>query len=190
MQKFSYPTFLCQLGMFINVKIHPYILALLSLLQLLFTPWGFFFTSVLADGFHWSLGDSKSPQVSRTLLSILTVLHNALVWIVSTWPPIFKSSRPFNNPLVTVPKSSITIDIIVTFMSHSVFRFPTKSRYFSFFSHSFSFILWPTGTAKFTILQILFFFFFLLIIITSGFLAEIKWSVCKSKSHRSLYVIF
>ena len=27
-----------------------------------------FFTSALADVFHWSLGDSKSPQVSRTLL--------------------------------------------------------------------------------------------------------------------------
>ena len=25
-------------------------------------------------GFHWSLNDSKSPQVSRTLLSILGVL--------------------------------------------------------------------------------------------------------------------
>ena len=33
-----------------------------------------FFTSVNADGFHWSLSDSKSPQVSRTLLSILTDL--------------------------------------------------------------------------------------------------------------------
>ena len=37
--------------------------------------------------FHWSLSDSKSPQVSRTLLSILAVLNNAVVWIVSTRPP-------------------------------------------------------------------------------------------------------
>ena len=39
-----------------------------------------------------------------------------------------------------------------------------------------------------TILQIL--FFFLLIIIRSGLLAEIRWSVCTSKSHRSLCVSF
>ena len=31
--------------------------------------------------FHWSLSDSKSPQVSRTLLTILTVL-NRLIGLV------------------------------------------------------------------------------------------------------------
>ena len=36
--------------------------------------------------FHWSLSDSKSPQVSRTLLSILAVLNNAVVRLVSTRP--------------------------------------------------------------------------------------------------------
>ena len=35
-----------------------------------------------------------------------------------------------------------------------------------------------------------FFFFFLLVIIRSGLLAEIRWSVCMSKSHRSLCVSF
>ena len=34
--------------------------------------------------FHWSLSDSKSPQVSRILLSILAVFNNAVVWMVST----------------------------------------------------------------------------------------------------------
>ena len=66
--------------------------------------------------FHWRLIDSKSPQVSRTLLSILAVFNNAAVWMVSTRSPTSKSSRPFNNPLVTVPKASITIGIIVTFI--------------------------------------------------------------------------
>ena len=33
-----------------------------------------FFPPALADGFLWSLSDSKSPQVSRALLSILTDL--------------------------------------------------------------------------------------------------------------------
>ena len=32
--------------------------------------------------FHWSLSDSKFPQVSRTLLSILSVFNNTVVWMV------------------------------------------------------------------------------------------------------------
>ena len=69
--------------------------------------------------FHWSLSDSKSPQVSGTLLSILVVPNSAEVWMVSTRPPISKAYSLFNNPLVTVPKASIMIGIIVTFMFHS-----------------------------------------------------------------------
>ena len=54
--------------------------------------------------FHWRLSDSKSPQVSKTLLSILAVFNNAVLWMVSTQPPTSKTSKSFNNPLVTVPK--------------------------------------------------------------------------------------
>ena len=72
--------------------------------------------------FHWSLSDSKSPQVSRTRLRILSILSNAVVWIVSTHPSTSKSSRPFNNPLVTVPNAPITTGTIVTFMFHSFFN--------------------------------------------------------------------
>ena len=68
--------------------------------------------------FHWRLSDSKSRQVSKILLSILTVFNNAVVWMVSTRLQTSESSRPFNNPLVTVPKAPITIGIIVTFMFH------------------------------------------------------------------------
>ena len=82
------------------------------------------FTSALADGFHWSLSDSKSPQVSRILLSILAVLNNAVAWMVSTRPPTSKSSIPFSNHLVTVPNAPITIGIIVTCMFHSFFSIP------------------------------------------------------------------
>ena len=52
--------------------------------------------------FHWSLSDSKSPQVSRTLLSILAVLNKVVVWMVSTRPPISKSSGQFSNPNVPI----------------------------------------------------------------------------------------
>ena len=109
--------------------------------------------------------------------------------MVSIRPPTSKSSRLFNNPLVTVPKAPITIGIIVTFIFH-VFFFSNslaRSRYLSIFSHYFSFILWSAGTAKSTVLQI---FFFLLIIIRSGLRAVIRWSFCISKSHRSLRVSF
>ena len=146
--------------------------------------------------FYWRLSESKSSQVSRTLLSILAVFNNAVIGMVSTWPPTSKSSRLFNNPLVTVPKTPITIGIIVSFIFHSFFCSLARSRYLSLFSHSFSFILWSAGTAKSTILQIFFsfflFFFFLLLlsIIRSGLLAEIRWSVCISKSLRSLCVSF
>ena len=50
-------------------------------------------------------------------------------------------------------------------MFHSFFNSLARSRYLSFFSLSFSFILWSTGTAKPTILQVL---FYLLSIIRSG----------------------
>ena len=134
--------------------------------------------------FHWNLSDSKSPQVSRTLLSILAVLHNVVVWIVSTRPPTSKSSSPFSNPLVTVPNAPITIGIIVTCMFHRFFQFSSKVEVLILLFHILSvFILWSARTEKSTILQVL--FFSLLIIIRSGFLAEIMLN-----SHGSLCVSF
>ena len=110
--------------------------------------------------YHRGLSDNKFPQVSRTLLSILDVLSNAVVWIVSTRLPTSKSSRPFGNPLVIVPKTPIAFGTIGTFMFHSFFNSLGRLKYLSFFSYSFSFILWSARTAKSTILQIIIFFFF------------------------------
>ena len=104
--------------------------------------------------FYWSLSDSVSPQVSRTLLSILAVFNNAVFWIFSTRPPTSKSSRPFNNPLVTVPKAPMTIGTIVTLMFHIFFQFSSKVEILILFSHSFSFILRSARTAKWTIFKI------------------------------------
>ena len=134
--------------------------------------------------FRWSLSDSKSPQASRTLLSIIAVLINVVFSMVSTRPLTSKSPSPLSNPLVTVPNASIIISKIVTCMFRSSLA---RSMYLYFFSLSFSFILWSAVTAKSTILQVL---FFLLIIIRSGLLAEIRWSVCMSKSYRCLCVLF
>ena len=140
--------------------------------------------------FHRSLSGSKSPHVSRSLLSILPVLSNGVVLMVYTRPPTSKSSSPFNNPFVTVPNAPITIGIIVTFMIHSFFNSIARWRYLSFFSFSFSFSLWSVGTAKSTTWLVLFFLLLLLITMRSGLLAEIRGSVCLSKFQSSLCVSF
>ena len=96
------------------------------------------------------------------------------------------SVSPFSNPLFTVPNAPITIGIIVTCMFHSFFNSLARSRYLSFFSRSFSFNLCSAGTAKLTILQVLFFW--------GLFLGLVFWSrlgdPCVYQSHRSLYVLF
>ena len=137
--------------------------------------------------FHWSLSDSISPQVSRTLLSILAVLNNAVVWMVSTRPATSMSSNPFSYSSKRTNYNWYNCHQHVPLF----FQFLARSRYLSFFSHSFSFILWSAGTAKSTILHILFFFLLLLlIIIRSGLLTEIRGSICMWKYHRSLCVLF
>ena len=73
--------------------------------------------------FLFSLSDSKPPQISRTFLSILAVLNNAVVWMFSTRPPTSKSSSAYNNPLVTVPKAPITLGIIIIIIIHSLVFF-------------------------------------------------------------------
>ena len=130
--------------------------------------------------------EQQNPQMSSSFFLFINTLLNLII-VLHSLELTSKSPSPFSNPLVTVPNAPITIGIIVTCMFHCFFYSLARSRYLSFFSHSFSFILWSAGTAKSTILQVL---FFLLIIIKSGLLAEIRWSVCMSKFHRSLCVSF
>ena len=139
--------------------------------------------------FHRRLSDSKSPQVSRTFLSILAVLNNVVVWMVATRSLISKSSCPFSNPFVTVPKAPLTIGIIVTFMYH-VFSILEQGRstYPSF--HILSVLFCGQPGQKSQQFCRFSFFFLLLIILRSGLLAEIRWSVCMSKFHRSVCVSF
>ena len=94
--------------------------------------------------FPWSLSDSKSPQISWTLLSILADLNNAVVWTVFTHPIISKSSSPCTNHLVTVLRAPITFNWF--------FNSLARSGYLSLFSHSFNFTLWSVWTAKSIIL--------------------------------------
>ena len=83
---------------------------------------------------HLSLSDNKSPQVSRTLLSILVYLSNAVVWMNPTCPLISKSSSPFTNPIEIVPSAPTTNGITVTFMFHGFFSSLERFRYLSLFS--------------------------------------------------------
>ena len=138
--------------------------------------------------FHWSLSDSKSTQVCSTLLSILAVVNNTVVWMVSTRPPTSKSSSPFNNPLVTVLSAPITIGIIVTWMFHRFFQFPSKVEVLILLFKFFQFYSVVSEDSK--VDNFANSLFFLLITIRSGLLAEIWWSVCMSKSHKSLCVLF
>ena len=57
--------------------------------------------------FHSNLSDSKSPKVSRTLLSILIDLNNAVVRMVSARPSISKTSRFFYQVLEDRTKHTI-----------------------------------------------------------------------------------
>ena len=89
---------------FENVRKQNIIIVIIIIIILLFE---IFSHLHLLKVFHRSLSDSKS-QVSRTLLSILADLNNAVVWIVSTSPVISKSSSPCTNLLVTVPRAKGT----------------------------------------------------------------------------------
>ena len=73
-------------------------------------------------GFHWNLNESKSSQVSRTLLSILADLSNAEVWMISIRSPF---SRPFMKPFEIVPSTPIIIRITVSFIFHNLQGFTT-----------------------------------------------------------------
>ena len=54
-----------------------------------------------------------------------------------TRPVISKPSCSCTNPLVTLPRASITIGIIVTFIFHRFFSSLASLTYVSLFSHSF-----------------------------------------------------
>ena len=79
--------------------------------------------------FHWSLGDNKSPKVSRNLLSILADLNNAVVKIISARP----LSSKFNELLGTVPIAPTKSGITVTFMFHNFLSFLERSKYLCLF---------------------------------------------------------
>ena len=109
---------------------------------------------------HWSLSNSKSPQVFRTFLCILADLNTAVVWMVSTRPLLSKSSSRCTNPLATVPSAPVRIGITVTFRFRNFFSSLARSWYLPLFTFFFGFTQWFTETAKSTIRPVPFLFLF------------------------------
>ena len=109
-------------------------------------------TPALADGFSL---ESEWQQVPRTLLSILVNLNNAVVWIVSSCPPISKSSSLLTKHLRIVLSAPITVAITVSFMFHKFFSSLANSKFLSLLLFSLIFTLWSAMMAKFTMRQVL-----------------------------------
>ena len=146
-----------------------------------------YFSPRLLMVFQLSLSDSKSPLVSRTLLSILADLNNVAVRIVSIRPLISNSFSPILKPFGTVPSVPVTISITVTLMFHNFLTSLSKPKYFSL---SLIFTLWSSGTAKSTIRPVSLLLSFILLITTwSGLLVGIRGSVCFLKSQKILCLI-
>ena len=133
--------------------------------------------------FHWSLSDSKSPQVSMTFFCILADLNNAVVWMLSIRPSMTNSSSPLSKPLRTstrvnymwyhpyplVPQLSLSsskVKVLVSPFAFFHFHFSVRTANSSFF----------------------FFLFFLLFIFWYSWLSLVKimWSVRMSKAQRIL----
>ena len=68
--------------------------------------------------FHWSLIDSRFPQISWTPQGILNDLNNIEVLMVSILPLISNSFILSSKPLRTVPSAPITTGITVTLIFH------------------------------------------------------------------------
>ena len=139
--------------------------------------------------FNKSLSDNKSSHISRTLLSILVNLDNAVVWMISAPPLISKSSRSCTNLLMTVPSEPVTNGITVTFMLHSIFQYSYKVCLLIGLFTYFQFCVVVSWDSK-VHCSAGSFFVCESTIIRSGRLAEIRWSVSNLKSQKSLCTHF
>ena len=102
--------------------------------------------------FLGGISASKSPQVSRTFLSIMADLNNR-------WSPLLLSFP--NLPVLVHLADCFRCTIYNWYHRHLHVSFffisQARSRYLSLFSLSYSFSLGSAGTAKSTIRQVIFF---------------------------------
>ena len=124
--------------------------------------------------FHWSLSNSKSPQVSRTLLSIRSDVNNAVIWMSLIRPLVFKSSRSLTKRISYIWYQR---HFHVPLLYFSLARFKYLSLCFLWFLICGPLTRQGALFDKFTC-----FFLFSFIITWSSLLARIRWSACISKS--------
>ena len=112
------------------------------------------FVPFIVFGCHYShalnLNSFAGGGLAYRLRNILADVNYAVAC-----PTIFKLSSHFINSLWIVLRGLTTTSITVTFIFHT-FCSLARSWYLSPFSLSFIFSQWSVGTAKFTILQILY----------------------------------
>ena len=113
--------------------------------------------------FPWSLSDITSSQISKTRLSILVDVNNAVIWMFFSLPLPFDCSNPVSNRWGNVSSTPITLAMAITLMFHSFFNSLLRSKYFFMFLLSFIFTVWFAGTAKSTTQPLLFFCLFYLV---------------------------
>ena len=114
--------------------------------------------------YQWSLSDSKSTQVSKTLVSILVDLNNGVVLLVSVSSSISNYFCPLTKRFGTVPSGLITICIIDSVIFHSFLGSLEKTKSLSLFYFSLIISLYSAGIVKSTIHYIFYFFHFLFFI--------------------------
>ena len=137
--------------------------------------------------FHWCLRDSMSHQVSRTLLSILAVLSNAVIWRVL---PVRQLPSPPGLLIILLLLCQSTNHNCYNRHFHvpQLFQFSSKVEVLILLFTFFQFYSVVSRNSK--VDNFANSLFLLLIIIRSGLLAEFRWSMSMSKSHRSLCVSF
>ena len=134
--------------------------------------------------FHKILNDSKSSQLSRTLISIPGDFNIAVVCLVLILPLIPFSTSLCSNPLVACQLLFVSPSPPC---STDFFSPLARSKYLFIFSLSFIFTLWSAGTGQSNWWKII---FFLLINTNSSLLAGIGWPVYISNSQRIIGASF
>ena len=116
------------------------------------------------------------------MIIITLVFHSFLTSLVLLFP-----SPPAPLSILWWPRALITIGIIITLVFHSFLTSLARSKYLSLLFIFFQFYSVVSRDSKVHNFDCS---LFLLIIIRSGRLAEIRWSVWKSKSQRSFCLSF
>ena len=86
-------------------------------------------TAIDEQSIIWKSDLTDKMKRSFFQAAVVSILpYGCTSWTLTKRLPTSKSSMPFNNPLVAVPKAPITIGTIVTFMFHWFFNSLVMSR--------------------------------------------------------------